>query len=126
MKLRFHDNSLRLRLTQPEVERLKRSGMVEDTVTFAPGQALRYSIQTAPSAHLSADFGDGFIRIRVPSAQAQNWIDSDQTGIQHSGPTLHILIEKDFQCLHQPPEAGAFPNPLAKGPEPPAPGGRKS
>jgi hypothetical protein len=37
MKLRFHANTLRLRLSQSEVARLAETGCVEATVTFAPG-----------------------------------------------------------------------------------------
>jgi hypothetical protein len=42
MKLRFHENSLRLRLSQSEVARLAETGRVENTVSFAPGQVLVY------------------------------------------------------------------------------------
>lgn len=116
MKLRFHGNSLRLRLSQPEVTRLKEIGRVEDIVAFAPGQTLTYSIESATSSRVHATFEDGRIRVTVPTHTAHSWIDTDQVGIEHSGPGLHILIEKDFQCLHRPPEEtpGAFPNPLAK------------
>jgi hypothetical protein len=116
MKLRLHDNSLRLRLTQPEVTRLQQTGRVDDTVTFAPGHTLSYSIEAVAALQVTATFDDGRIRVLVPTAEANSWIDSDQVGIEHSGPTLDILIEKDFQCLHRPVEEnpGAYPNPLAK------------
>jgi len=40
MKLRIQNNSLRFRLTQSEVTRLKVSGQVEDEVRFSPDRAL--------------------------------------------------------------------------------------
>jgi hypothetical protein len=114
MKLRLHNDTLRLRLSQGEVARLKETGRVENTLSFAPGQSLGYSIETAPSGAVTAAFEQGRIRVIVPSAETREWIDSDQTGIEGGAPGLHILIEKDFQCLHKPtPEdADAFPNPL--------------
>ena len=114
MKLRFHNDSLRLRLSQPEVARLKETGRVETSVTFAPGQALLYSIETGPDGAVSATFEQGRIRVHLPAATARQWIDSDQTGVESSGSPLHILIEKDYQCLHKssPDDADAFPNPL--------------
>ena len=113
MKLRFHNDSLRLRLSQSEVARLKETGRVENTVTFAPGQALAYSIEAGAAAAVTATFEQGRVRVVVPAAVARQWIDSDQTGVEGGGSGLQILIEKDYQCLHKPtPEdADAFPNP---------------
>jgi hypothetical protein len=117
MKLRFHDNSLRLRLSQSEVARLRDAGRVEDTVTFAPGQALVYSIERGAAPAVTAAFENGRIRVTVPEAAAREWTDSDHVSVEGSTPTLHILIEKDFQCLHRSSEEDrdAFPNPLAQG-----------
>jgi hypothetical protein len=128
MKLRFQGSSLRLRLSQPEVTRLKEDGLVEEPITFAPGRTLVYSIETSSKSGVSASFDNGRIRVTVPIADAHAWIDGDQVGIEHSGPPLDILIEKDFQCLHRSAEEtpGAFPNPLAKGPEPAVPGDPRS
>jgi Family of unknown function (DUF7009) len=114
MKLRIHDNSLRLRLSQPEVARLEQTGRVEDTVAFAPGGVLAYSIEIVPAGAVAATFEGGRIRIVVPSAAARSWTGTDQVALENSGATPRILIEKDFQCLHRPAEPGAFPNPLAE------------
>ena len=114
MKLRLHNDTLRLRLSQTEVARLKETGRIESSLNFAPGQTLGYSIETRPSGPVSASFEQGRIRVLVPSGETRQWIDSDQTGIEGGGAGVQILIEKDFQCLHKPtPEdADAFPNPL--------------
>ncbi len=114
MKLRFQNDSMRLRLSQSEVARLKETGRVENTVAIAPGQALVYSIETAPVGSVAATLEGGRIRIVVPVAAAHEWIDSDQTGIEGVSSSLQILVEKDFQCLHKssPSDADAFPNPL--------------
>jgi hypothetical protein len=111
MKLRLHAGSLRLRLSQSEVTRLQEAGKVEDRVAFSPGNALVYSIETGEA--LVADLHNGEIRIVLPRPAAAQWMESDQTGIEASTGTLKLLVEKDFQCLHRPPEEDAFPNPLA-------------
>jgi len=115
MKLRLHDNSLRLRLSQSEVGRLRDTGKVEDLIVFQPGKELLYTIETGAAQEPAATFENARIRILLPTSVATQWIESDQTGIEASTGTLRLLIEKDFQCLHRAPQPGedAFPNPLA-------------
>jgi hypothetical protein len=114
MKLRFHSNSLRLRLSQPEVARLAESGRVEENVEFAPGHVLSYAIESRPVDGISAVFDGGRIEVIVPSELTRQWIESDEAGIESAYGTLKVLIEKDFQCLHRQSheDAEAFPNPL--------------
>ena len=108
---------MRLRLSQSEVTRLGEAGKVEDKVVFAPGAELGYSIESAPVLEVSAAFDSSKIRVLLPSQIAKRWIESDETGIEASSGVLKLLIEKDFQCLHRPPQPGEdpFPNPLADG-----------
>jgi hypothetical protein len=114
MKLRLHDNSLRLRLSQSEVTRLRDTGKVEAAIEFAPGKQLHYTLETG-STETGATLDDSRIVVTIPTTAAAAWIESDQTGIEASVGTLRLLIEKDFQCLHRAPVPGedAFPNPLA-------------
>jgi hypothetical protein len=112
MKLRFHGDSLRLRLSQAEVARLADTGRVQDTLTFAPGQALSYSLETG--AALAATFDGRRISIVIPVAAARHWMESDEAGIEGASGPVKVLVEKDFQCLHSVEEdADAFPNPMA-------------
>jgi hypothetical protein len=121
MKLRIHENSLRLRLTQKEVAQFRRSGRVDAAVYFAPGRILSYSMESLPDAtEVSADFDDRAIRILIPTSIAIQWVDSNDVGIQAvqpigEGVQLALLIEKDFQCLHRTDEqeSDAYANPLA-------------
>ena len=46
MKLRLNGNSLRLRLTRPEVTQLREAGAVEQSVDFGLGTVLTYRIQS--------------------------------------------------------------------------------
>jgi hypothetical protein len=115
MKLRMHDNSLRLRLSQSDVTRLHDTGKVEEVVVFEPGNELVYAIETGALHEATATFDHAKIRVTLPTRAAMQWMESDQTGIEASTGTLRLLIEKDFQCLHRAAAPGedAFPNPLA-------------
>ena len=45
MKLRLQGNSVRLRLTRSEVERLREIGLVEELVDFGTAEVLAYRLQ---------------------------------------------------------------------------------
>jgi hypothetical protein len=115
MKLRFHGNTLRLRLSQSDVARLAERGRVEEQVMFAPGQTLAYALETAETDDVGASFEGGKIRVTLPFAAAKRWMEGRETGIESSSGPLRVLVEKDFECLHGDAEANAdaFPNPLA-------------
>jgi hypothetical protein len=116
MKLRIQGNSLRLRLTQTEVARVRDGGPVESVIQFEPGCSLVYLLEGSPSAEtMSAAFDGHAIRVTIPMSQMAEWVDSDQVGVQAWLPTgLQLLVEKDFQCLHRSveQEPDAYPNPL--------------
>jgi hypothetical protein len=113
MKLRVQGNTLRLRLSQSDVTRLAETGVLREVVTFAAGQTLEYSLESRTRATVSASFERGHIRIVLPQPRVTHWIQSDQVGIEGSDGPLSVLVEKDFQCLHQDSskDADAFPNP---------------
>ncbi len=119
MKLRFHGNTLRLRLSQSDVARLAETGRVAERVMFPAGQTLDYAIETGvvkQSDEIAASFEDGKIRVTLAPATAKRWMEGNETGIESQSGPLRVLVEKDFQCLHSDAEqdADAFPNPLAE------------
>jgi hypothetical protein len=115
MKLRLHSNSVRLRLSQSEVDQLGETGRVEESIEFAPDRALHYSIESAEIPAPSAALDGGSIRVRLPRTDVKQWIETDQTGIEATQGPLRLLVEKDFKCIHRdgPEDADSFPNPLA-------------
>ena len=114
MKLRIHDNTIRLRLNRSEVEQLKDTGLVEDAVHFGAGSALSYSLESsAGSSAPQALFRDGSLRVIVPEQLARRWASSEEVGMEAHDAQPAILIEKDFQCAHREEhDPEAFPNPL--------------
>ena len=112
MKLRLHENTLRLRLSRKDVAQLAETATVEETVTFGGDRRLVYRLE-AGTAPLAASFDGAKISVSVPYSEVKSWAATDQTGIEGSAGALRILIEKDFQCLHPGAveDSAAFPNP---------------
>jgi hypothetical protein len=123
MKLRIKGNSLRYRLTRPEVERFAEKGLVEDRVNFG-GLSLTYALCSTEKTELSAAFGDNRITLYMPAGLVEEWIRTDKVGFEHrmpltkTGESLQLLVEKDYTCLDNVEEdqSDHYPNPLLKKP----------
>ncbi len=115
MKLRMHSNSVRLRLSRSEVDALGQNGHVEECIQFSPDRTLWYSVESAEVPAPSAVLEGSLIQVKLPRAEVKQWVESDQTGMEATQGSLHLLIEKDFKCIHRdgPEDADSFPNPLA-------------
>ena len=122
MKLRLHGNEIRVRLNRNEVAEFAEAGLLEDAVDFGEGSTLTYVLEASPNANdPKASFRGGVVRVELPARDAQQWVLTERVGIsgeQTLGPDkrLSILVEKDFQCLHDSDESDvdAFPNPLTQ------------
>lgn len=120
MKLRIRQNTLRLRLTRSEVDRLAESGRVEEATIFSPTKKLRYALATdANASGLAASFDDGLVLVTVPQALARDWAKSERVSLHGEAPVeggeaLRLLVEKDFECLKERPgedDSDAYPHP---------------
>lgn len=122
MKLRFRDNSIRLRLTRSEVDSVARNGLVKGSVPFSAGVSFDYVLESSPAcvepvAHLS----NSVLTVCLPQADAGAWAGSEQVSITaeqnlDDGGVLHILVEKDFACITpraNEDESDMFPHPAA-------------
>jgi hypothetical protein len=113
MKLRIRGNSIRLRLSQTEVDDLASKGRVEEATVFPGGERFVYSLACVDGEEIGARFAGGSMEVTVPRARVRAWAASDEVGIESDG-ALRILIEKDFQCLtpkKDEDDSDAFPNP---------------
>jgi hypothetical protein len=121
MKIRIKGNSLRYRLTRPEVERFSETGLVEDRVNFG-SVALSYALCRTEAVELSAAFGNNRITLYLPAVLVDEWVRTDKVGFEHrmplNGPeeSLYLLVEKDYTCLDKVDEdqSDHYPNPLLK------------
>ena len=100
MKLRIRGNSIRLRLTRNEVERIAGGEIVEENVDFGPGgKRFGYALQIGDGDRLGAAFDGERIVVNVPRAQAAEWTGTDLVGLEAENNGMLILVEKDFACL---------------------------
>lgn len=103
MKLRFRENSLRLRVNRPEVENLAAGGSLEERVEFPGGARLAYVLESSSQAAPDVSFRDGVIRICAPHWEVKDWARTDALGLYfHVGTAqkpLKVAIEKDLECI---------------------------
>jgi hypothetical protein len=110
MKLRIRGNSLRLRLSRSELDTLRDSGRVADSIAFPSGRVLGYAMRVDEQSHtLSAAFSGEGIAVSIPRAQFERWLEPREVGISGTlalpgNAELVVLLEKDFPCLT--PRAG--------------------
>lgn len=122
MKLRIRDNSVRLRLTQAEVEKLKNDGIVSASTFFPGGRSFDYQIESSPaSVKAEAFYSESIVTVRVPETIVLAWATSSQVSMVgeqqlEGGHMLNILVEKDFACLaprEGEDETDMYPHPQA-------------
>lgn len=125
MKLRINNNSIRLRLTQPEVEKIGNGIPVEESLNLNPFLAKNFCYRLEPctkSTAITAAFSSNQLLVKIPQPQSLTWATTEQVGLRHvqdegTDKATTILIEKDFQCLHKRPdedESNNFPNPMMR------------
>lgn len=121
MKLRIKGNSIRLRLTQNEIQEFQEKGVVEEVVKFGntPQVKMHYIIQETAKSEIYATFDSNKMTVNVPKSIAKKWVSTEQVGFENrmainENEDLLILVEKDFQCLQpreQEDESDMFPHP---------------
>ena len=122
MKLRVLDNSIRLRLTQTEVESVRTDGLIRGRLPLAGSNNFEYVLESSPAtvkpeAHIS----NNVLTVRIPEAEILSWSASDEVSISATqlldgGDELRILVEKDYACLaprEGEDESDMYPHPLA-------------
>ncbi|HEU4617312.1 MAG TPA: hypothetical protein VFV10_04690 [Gammaproteobacteria bacterium] len=119
MKLRIRGNSVRLRVSQTELDAMAQRGFTEDRIRFGPGSELVYRLAVAPGGGVSAELAGTRVCVSIPRAEFERWLAPSEVSIRAEQPIgqderLAILVEKDFECL-QPREgedaSDLFPNP---------------
>jgi hypothetical protein len=122
MKLRIKGNSIRFRLLQSEVKRLESAGTIseETRLGIRTDQTLKYSIAVSDGVDaVTPEFSDNQILVMIPETDALEWCRGELLGLERSieidgETTLHVLIEKDLECIARPDDPDredAFPHP---------------
>jgi len=106
MKLRIKANSLRIRLTRSEVEKLANTGYLEEQTLFA-NNSFVYALQSVDEGNeLSAAMDNNKITMFVPKHLIEGWPENNIVGFNANMPlaennSLYLLLEKDFVCLDE-------------------------
>jgi hypothetical protein len=111
VKIRFRDDSIRLRLSQREVAALAGGSAVESQTHFARGPMLLCRIAPEGAA-IAAEFGNCAITVHLPQPVVTHWAGSDSLAIEGEDGPLRIAVEKDLECRHARPgedDSDAFP-----------------
>jgi hypothetical protein len=115
MKLRIKGNTIRIRLSETEVNLLAEGNQVLEETHF-PSSSLTYKVQ--PSTAVSVDFNDNMVQINLAQTEIDAWAGTDEVTISKdidipNDNILSILVEKDFKCLTVRPEdeSELYPNP---------------
>jgi hypothetical protein len=118
MKIRIKGNSVRMRITRSELDRVESEGLVKEQTEFG-NATLIYMLMVADVNDLSATFDNNCVTMLVPRAFAREWVDTERVGFENNmnlpnGKKLFLLIEKDFKCLDETHEdqGDNFDNPL--------------
>jgi hypothetical protein len=123
MKLRILGNSLRLRLTRGEVERVCAGEWVEEATRFAPEPAPALAYRIGPGGDIEsarARLEGSTVSVELPATFLETWSSSQVVGCEArqalgADASLRILVEKDYKCLtprDDEDQGDAFANPL--------------
>ena len=121
MKLRIKGNSLRLRVSRSEVQRLVEVGRVEETIHLGRDHAARltYALEHADiPQEITVRYKAQEVIVVISSESARRWADSpEEVGLygRHDvyNGELTVSVEKDFACLDGTiaENEDTFPNP---------------
>ncbi len=98
MKLRFRNNSLRLRLNQREVSALAKGESLEESIQFPGNAVFAYRLMPKPLTEAKADLANNTITIQLPAQAAKAWEDAEEIGLYYRLEGLDLAIEKDLEC----------------------------
>ena len=106
MKLRFRQNTMRLRLNQHEVARLATGATLREELRFPAATVLAYSLEASAGTKPGATYTDNQIRIIAPQTDVKAWAEGDEIGLYFEfaaeRSALKVAIEKDLECLDGP------------------------
>jgi hypothetical protein len=121
MKLRFRNNSLRLRVNQHEVQNLASGKTLHEEVQFPGDASLSYVLEMTPDPEPIASFRQSVIRVSAPRQEVLSWAQGDAIGLYFefpaNGAALKVAVEKDLECVDGAPEEydpDAFPRSTGK------------
>jgi hypothetical protein len=106
MKLRIKGNSMRLRVSPSEMQRLLSAGRIEEVIHFgpAPDARLTYALEQAASKEeIAVRYRPQEVTVVLSTESAGDWAKGGHVGIYGAidvgSGQLALAVEKDFACL---------------------------
>lgn len=117
MKIRIKGDTVRYRLTRPEVENFAVTGVIREETHFN-SKTLNYVLQKSDDSRIRIDFTGDTITVLMPAIMAEEWTATERVGFENDQDVPAVYIEKDFKCLDNVAEdqSDNYPNPLAEKP----------
>lgn len=107
MKLRCTQNSIRIRIRRSELDLFDREGRVSEDIYFPGDAVFTFALARIAGDSWEATLSEGNLQIGMPEELAKAWMAPDRVGFEtklkvpEKSVDLHLLIEKDFPCLHR-------------------------
>lgn len=101
MKLRIHGNSLRLRVSESDLSRLRWEGRLESWMGLGPNRRFTYSIEGSSEVdRIKALFENDSLTLLMPREWLDSWTETENR-FESMQPIdgdqdLHIIIESDL------------------------------
>jgi hypothetical protein len=100
MKLKIEQDSLRLRLSESEIEQFVAAGRMKESCSFGSGMELSIIFEVGGSA-LAASFDDRTLAIAIPRAMAETLtlgggLGFETVQLNDDGTSLSIVVERDL------------------------------
>ena len=120
MKIRIKGNSVRVRLSRSEVDKLAEDGRLEEKTEFV-NDVFIYALQAKEGiSALEAGFEANTMTMYIPAGIPQQWAANETVGYSNNmeigeGRQLFLLLEKDFKCIDadvSEDQSDNFDNPL--------------
>lgn len=118
MKIRIKGNSIRLRLSQSEVNALAKGEAILERTQFSLVDAFEYAVELWHLKVAEAKFENGRITVFLPEEAIAKWAGTEEVSLsylqENESDGLRILVEKDFACLAEregEDESDNFPHP---------------
>lgn len=106
MKIRFHNNSIRVRLSEADISKLKNEKTVATSTVFSPYSTITFEISGWQLDSPNVTFEENKLTIQINEALLSNWLSNEEEGIYFEKASelnlqvLKIAVEKDFPCKH--------------------------
>lgn len=106
MKIRFHNNAIRVRLSEADILKLKDEKTVVTTTVFSPYSSFSFELTGWQLDTPQVTFEENKLAIKINETVLATWLENEEEGIyfekesDFNAQVLKIAVEKDFPCKH--------------------------